>query len=103
VVGPTDDDFVAISCSTGWRTSHRGLWIACDRNRDTTQVRAMDDADEELTRLANRQAFEATDQYSETVAAGDIDRVTQLRRLGRAVARDLGWKIHTAAVPVGDE
>jgi len=63
----------------------------------------MDDADEELTRLAIRQAFEATDQYSETVAADDTGRVTQLRQLGRAVARELGWKIQTAAVPVDDE
>lgn len=60
----------------------------------------MDDADEELTRLAIRQAFEAEDQYSETVAALDTDRVSQVRRLGRAVARELGWKIQTAAVPL---
>lgn len=63
----------------------------------------MDDAEEELTRLAIRQAFEATDQYSETVTAGDTDRVTQLRRLGRTVARELGWKIRTAAVPVDEQ
>lgn len=62
----------------------------------------MDDADEELTRLAIRQAFETEDQYIETVAAVDIDRVSQVRRLGRAIARELGWKIHTAAVPLED-
>lgn len=63
---------------------------------------SMDDADEELTRLSIRQAFEATDQYCETVEVGDTERLTQLRRLGRAVARELGWKIHTAAVPVDE-
>jgi hypothetical protein len=50
-----------------------------------------------------RQVFGASDQYGEVVAAADVDRAAQLRRLGRAVARELGWKIHTAAVPIDDD
>ena len=38
----------------------------------------MDDADDELTRLAIRQAFEATDQYGEIVPTADAVRVAQL-------------------------
>lgn len=59
-------------------------------------------ADEDLTRLAIRQAFEADDQYSEVVDAADIDQVARLRRLGRTVARELGWKIWTTAKPLDD-
>lgn len=62
----------------------------------------MDDADEELSRLAIRQAFEAKDQYIETVPAADAQRVAQLRQLGRAVARDLGWRVRTFALPIED-
>jgi hypothetical protein len=61
-----------------------------------------DDADAGLTRLAIRQAFEETDQYIETVASSDTARISELRRAGRAIARELGWKIQTAAVPADD-
>lgn len=62
----------------------------------------MDDADEDLTRLAIRQAFEAEDQYTETVAGDDDERVAMLRRLGRSVARELGWKVSTGSVQLDD-
>ena len=52
---------------------------------------------EDLTRLAVRRAFEADSRYTEIIGADEVDRVEHVRRLGRAVARDLGCKVRTSA------
>ena len=62
----------------------------------------MDDADDDVTRLAIRQALEADDHYSVDGPAHDTHRVTQLRRLGREVAHNLDWRIQTIAIPLAD-
>lgn len=62
----------------------------------------MDDADDDLTQLAIRKAFESEDQYFETVESDDEARISQRRKLGRVVARQLKWKIRTMTVPLDD-
>ncbi|KAA1426453.1 hypothetical protein [Nocardioides antri] len=63
----------------------------------------MDDADEELTRLAIAQALELDHQYLETVPAWDQARVDQLRRIGRSVAREFGWRVRTGTIDLDEE
>jgi hypothetical protein len=54
----------------------------------------MDDADEELSQLAIRQALETEGLYSEFVPSSDMWRVTQFYRLAPAVARELSMPLH---------
>ncbi len=58
----------------------------------------MDEADDDLTRLAVSQALDIDHQYLETVETWDQARVDQLRRIGRSVAREFGWKVRTGTV-----
>jgi len=57
----------------------------------------MEDVDECLTDLAIETAFRDDGYYRETVESGDDERVDQLRRRGRAIARRLGCKVRTTA------
>lgn len=57
------------------------------------------DNDEELTRLAIRQALERHRYYFETVGRDDGSRAEQLGRLGRAVAEELGLEVSMAVKP----
>jgi hypothetical protein len=57
----------------------------------------MDDIDEELTKLAIRQAMQHYGYYFETIDPNDGSRAEQLGRLGRAVAAELGVEVGMAA------
>lgn len=62
---------------------------------------AADDADEDLTHLAIGQALREDYQYHETVDIVDELRIAQIRRLGRTIGREHGWKIRTLTAPAG--